>query len=512
MRDHTEAIREVIMIRSCICLVSFAMLALAASMTSAAEFGTRDEAIAMVKRVQEKFKKDGPDATFAAITGKAREFHDRDLYPYVLNFDCVVQAHGVRKELVGKSLFEFRDQDGKFVARDTVEVARTQERGWTDFRWTNPQTGQVEAKSTYVERLGDHFAVGVGIYKDEQVNGNTVAIISGSPSSDATYLQVAYDLAAVLNDGDTLRILPVVGIGGPQNIRDVRSLKGIDIGLTQTSILNNFRHSNELLGVKDEKIVYITKLFNLEAHLVVRSETTSLEQLQGKKVNLDELGSGTNYFVRDVFKRLGIKIEEVNMTQAEAVEKLKNGELSATVLVAGKPAQSMTRLKQADGLSFLPIPYTKELGANYLPSALTHDDYPEMIPAGQTVDTIADEAVLIAYNWPKGTDRYQRVERFVNALFPRIGEFQKPPRHIKWREVSLTSDLAGWARFEPAETWLNNHRPAATNAQQRSQFNAAPNSRSDSRYATETPEANERLFEEFLRWNRSREAHPRPSN
>jgi cytochrome c len=183
-------------------------------MPIAAEFGTRDEAIAMVKRVQEKFKKDGPDATFAAITGKAREFHDRDLYPHVLNFDCVVQAHGVRKELVGKSLFEFRDQDGKFVARDTVEVARTQGHAWTDFRWTNPQTDQVEAKSTYVERLRDDFAVGVGIYKDEQVNGNTVAIISGSPSSDATYLQVAYDLAAVLNDGDTLRILPVVGIGG----------------------------------------------------------------------------------------------------------------------------------------------------------------------------------------------------------------------------------------------------------------------------------------------------------
>lgn len=101
-------------------------------------------------------------------------------------------AHGTRKELVGKSLYEFRDQDGKFVARDTVEVAKTSGRGWTDFRWTNPTTGQVEAKWTYVEKLGDRYAVGVGIYKDEQVNGNTVAIISGSPSFDATYLQVAF--------------------------------------------------------------------------------------------------------------------------------------------------------------------------------------------------------------------------------------------------------------------------------------------------------------------------------
>jgi len=37
----------------------------------------------------------------------------------------------------------------------------------------------------------------------------------------------------VLNDADKLRILPVVGVGGPQNIATLRYLKGVDIGLTQ---------------------------------------------------------------------------------------------------------------------------------------------------------------------------------------------------------------------------------------------------------------------------------------
>ena len=44
----------------------------------AGEFGTREEAIAMVKRVQEKFRRDGADATFRAVTGQAKIFHDRD--------------------------------------------------------------------------------------------------------------------------------------------------------------------------------------------------------------------------------------------------------------------------------------------------------------------------------------------------------------------------------------------------------------------------------------------------
>src|SRR5262249_13627880 len=152
-------------------------------------------------------------------------------------------------------------------------------------------TKLIEDKAAYVEKMGDAYCMGVGIYKNEQVNENTVAIISGSPNSDDTYLQVAHDLAEVLNNKDNLRILPVVGIGGAQNIRDVRKLKGIDIGLTQTNILNDFRRSNEqILGKFDDNIVYITELFNEEAHLVTRNDVVSIEQLQGRKVNLDENG------------------------------------------------------------------------------------------------------------------------------------------------------------------------------------------------------------------------------
>jgi hypothetical protein len=135
-----------------------------------------------------------------------------------------------------------------------------------------------------------------------------------------------------------------------------------------------------------------------------------------------------------------------------------------------------------------------------------HDDYPDIIPEGQSVDTIADGAILIAYNWAKGTDHYQRVERFIIALFPRIAEFQKPPHHVKWREVNLSSNLDGWSRFEPAETWLNNNRAEMSAIdQKRSQFNAFLESRGLSDPA---PNQNDRLFEEFLRWSRAREPHP----
>ena len=481
-----------------------ATLTLWAFSAGASEFGSRDEAIAMVQRVQEMYRKAGFEATVKAIRAKDRAFFDRDLYAYIIDMNGVVLANGAVPAVQGKDISEFRDQNGKYLVKGEIEICKGPGHGWIDFRWLNPVTKVVEDKSAYLERLGP-YCTGVGIYRDEQVNSNTVAIISGSPSSDDTYLQIAYDLAAVLNDSDNLRILPVVGIGGPQNIRDVRSLKGIDIGLTQTSILNNFRRSNEQLGSFDNKIVYIAKLFNEETHIVVRSDIHSLDQLQGQKVNLDATGSGTSYSMRDVFNRLNIKIDEVSLTQAEAFEKLKRGEIAATVLIAGKPARSMTLIKASDGLHFLSIPYTSAVGGDYLPTALTHDDYPDMIKPGESIDTIAVGAVLIAYNWPKNTERYRRVEKFINAFFPRIADFQRPPSHVKWREVNLASTLAGWGRFEPAQAWINSHRNPSPLEAQRTQFTEFLASRGIR--DNDNPAQTEQLFKDFLKWTQSRETH-----
>ena len=480
---------------------------------AATEFGTRDEAVAMVRHVQEKFKKDGPEATFRAINANAPGFMDRDLFPYVHKLDGTqLVAAGFPASIRGKNLHDLKDQDGKYFVQEFVKVATTPPyHGWVDYRFLNPKTNTIDDKSAWIERMGD-FLVGVGIYRNEQPNENTIGLISGSPNSDDTYLQMAYDLADVLNDDDNLRILPIAGIGGPRNIRDVRYLRGVDIGLTQTSILNSYRRSNERMGHFDDKIVYIAKLFNEEVHLVARSNITSIEQLRGLKVNLDAKGSGTSYSMRDLFKTLSIDVEEVTMSQFEAFEKVKSGEIAATALIAGKPVRSMLKLTRTDGLHFVPIPYTAQLRDDYLPATLTHDDYPELVASGETaLDTVAVGAVLIAYNWPKtNVDRYRRVQRFVDAFFPKIAEFQQPPRHPKWREVNISATLPGWNRFEAAQEWLDNHRLEA----QRNSSSGVPAAAEPAAASTGVRSASSAgqpkqtgdpaLFEEFLRWRQQR--------
>ncbi len=168
----------------------------------------------------------------------------------------------------------------------------------------------------------------------------------------------------------------------------------------------------------------------------------------------------------------------------------------------------MSRLRASDGIIFVAIPYAKPLSTDFLPTELTHDDYPDMIPAGQSVETIADGAVLIAYNWPKNTDRYRRVETFINTFFPRIGEFGQPPHHVKWREVNLVATLPGWTRLESAEAWLNsnNYKPVA---EERAQFKSflALRGISDLERSPEASAQADRLFDDYLKWVRARGGH-----
>ena len=336
----------------------------------------------------------------------------------------------------------------------------------------------------------------------ERMNANTLTVVTGSPN--LAYGAFGYDLAAVLNNGDELRVLPIVSQGAFQNVRDVRFLRGVDLGFAQTNILGYYRRTGEI-GNLDDKIAYIVKVCNEEVHLIVHSDITSLEQLHGKKVNFNTAGSGTQLTARDIFERLGIKIEEVNMGQADGLEKLKNGEIAATVLTSGKPSAAVAPLKASDGYRIVPVPFVKSLQTDYLPATLTHDDYPNLIASGETVETIASGTILFAYNWPKNTDRYRRIEKFVNAFFSRFSEFQKPPRHAKWRETNLATTVPSWKRFDAADEWLRANRDQMMSPKNDPSEQVLADRRSPAlRSGALSENDRKQLFEDFLKWSRAR--------
>jgi cytochrome c len=127
---------------------------------NAAGQATLDDAKALAVEAAEHLKSVGPDKAFQEFGVKDGPWHDRDLYVTVLDTQGVMVAHGTNASLVGKSMIDLKDVDGKAFNRDVIAIKDT---GWVTFKWQNPLTKAVEPKSQYTVHVGDYF-VGVGAY------------------------------------------------------------------------------------------------------------------------------------------------------------------------------------------------------------------------------------------------------------------------------------------------------------------------------------------------------------
>jgi uncharacterized protein len=296
-------------------------------------------------------------------------------------------------------------------------------------------------------------APGAALASATRANAATVGVISGG--IDGTYARIAADLMNVLDDGDRLRVLAILGKGSVQNVSDVMFLRGVDIGIVQSDVLAYLRRERSVPGI-DRGLQYIAKLYDEEVHILARRDIASLQDLAGKTVNVDGRSSGTAMTASVLFQGLGIAVQPAYDDQTTALEKLRRGEIAALVYVAGKPVRLFSGLSGGEaGLHLLPIPLTPALLETYLPAQLGHADYPALVPdSGPPVDTVAVGAVLAVFAWQPGSDRYARVERFIRAFKEKFPQLQQPPRHPKWRDVNLAAQVPGWTRFPAAQALL----------------------------------------------------------
>ena len=333
-------------------------------------------------------------------------------------------------------------------------------------------------------------------------NNWTVGIAGGQLSG--TYMTFANELAEVLDDGENLRVIPIVTYGAASNMDDLLYLRQVDIAVTQSDVFDYFRTQRKLTNLA-YRVNYIIRLPVSELHILAGPGITSIEDLKGKKVSFGPAGSASSLTGTIVFQRLGVQVEQVLFDNPTALQKLKSGELAALVRVIGKPIDFFAKIPANSGLHFIPIPFSKVFADYYGVSELTSKEYPNLVPEGQAVETLGVPAVLAAYNWPKGSDRYRRVERFTEAFFSKWEKFREPPRHPKWRDVNLAATVPGWTRSSIAEEMLRRLRekePAVAQATGQ-EFSAFLNDRG-SVYAKLSAEQRESMFREFLQWQKQR--------
>ena len=288
------------------------------------------------------------------------------------------------------------------------------------------------------------------ILKQRQ-NNWTVGVAGGN--MDGTYLRFADELGKVLDDGDELRVLPIISRGAAANLQDLLYLRGIDVAFTQSDVFEYFRTQRKTPNL-ETRVQYIIRLPVAELHVTARADIRTLEDLRGQKVVFGPPGSSPTMTGPIVFPRLGIPVEPVFVDFSTGMKMIRSGEVAGLLGVVSKPVDFWSKIPPNTGLHLLPVPYSKALADLYVIGEFTNADYPNLIPPGERIDTIAVPSVLAVYNWPKGSDRYRRVERFVQYLFNRWDKLTQPPFHPRWRDVNLAATVPGWTRFSVSEELL----------------------------------------------------------
>jgi TRAP-type uncharacterized transport system substrate-binding protein len=320
--------------------------------------------------------------------------------------------------------------------------------------------------------------------------------------SDGISVRIAEDLARLVDDGATRRVVPVVGKSSLQNITDLRYLRGIDTAIVQADVLDYAKQ--QVFPGLENSVSFITKLYNEEFHLLARAEINEIGQLTNQTVNADLLGSGTAVTTDRLFDQLKIQANITHDSPQVALDKLRKGQIAAIAFVTGKPAPLFAGLTSEDGLHFISVPFSAASGAIYAPTQLTATDYPKLVPSKGPIDTVAVGSILLAADLRQSPERNNNLANFVQVFFTGFQSLLAAGNHPKWNEVNLAAEMPGWRRYDPAARWLQQNAqvssiqdPAALKAmflrfidERRMASGGEPMSRSDK----------DALFQQFQSW------------
>ena len=337
----------------------------------------------------------------------------------------------------------------------------------------------------------------------EVVNAGIVGLAAGQ--LEGAPIRLATEMARVVDDGNTLHVLPFVTRGPAENIDALLYLRGVDLAIVNTDVLEQFAAR---AAWSRNRIAYILNLFPSEVHVLVRPGIESLEDLKGLKVNFNTKGTAAAYSGPLIFDKLGIPVDKTFIPHQSAIEQMQSGDIAAVFFITSKPVDVFLKRRFADGFKFLPVPYDERVSDYYVPASLSHDDYPSLIHEGEDIQTISVPTALVAFNWAPNTDRYRRVTRLVDALFANIGRLQAPGFDPKWQSVNLAAEVPSLPRFRAAQDWLDRTARAEATASRETRPAPTPDPEAARRIiARETqaaPADQEHLVKEFLEWARNR--------
>ena len=320
----------------------------------------------------------------------------------------------------------------------------------------------VFAQSNSGQSLVEQAAKEVTSLEDARtVNDNSVQIVF---NFEDYYRRLIDDMGRALQTNTEVRAIPVIGVSHLQSVYDQLHLKGVDLSIIHSDVLEYlartqnyervFTHINSLGTLYREKIA-----------VIAGSQYTSLQDLSGQKVNFGSVGGGADLAGTLVFDTLGIAVEPSRFDKFEAIEKVKTGELAATLFLLEDTPEQLQALSPEENITILPIPNVDELLSVYSPETFDSSEFPLIISKGETVPTLSASVIIASYNWPdKESLRYKKLARFVNGLIANLDVLESGEGYEEaWQSISFDADVPGVQRLPMVQDILSQQ---ATDKQQ----------------------------------------------
>ncbi len=302
----------------------------------------------------------------------------------------------------------------------------------------------------------------------KKVNSGLIGIVLGLSESESPSLFKVTDFFGALetDKDDSLRVFQVGGKSARQNAIELSFARGIDAAIIQSDILESLRLNPPYPGIEGY-LRYVAKLYDKEVHVLATTEIKSIEELEGKKVNFGKKDSDNYATAKMIFDKLDIDVVPIELSPTVALDQVRSGKIAALVYVAPKPAD-LFNFGADENLHFLSVSAepkehliasagaaTPAFGAGYTPTTLQPEDYYQLIKPNEPVHTVAVGSILMVYNFPRSSERYHKVARFVQQILDAHARTTQTP--IRWPDIDMAASVSGWTRFTPAEQWKKAH-------------------------------------------------------
>ena len=308
---------------------------------------------------------------------------------------------------------------------------------------------QRDARAAAIKKKSRPVAAAASEAKDAtptRDKSNKLIILAGQ--AQTTIARGAEELAALMNAGGLEADAKI----GPISLAQLNDGAAGDVAILQSDALEDARRESG--PALTRKLTFIARLFNQEVHILVRAGVKNFADLEGRTIASAAPDTPEGRSAAKLFKYAGLHPQLLEMDPTTALARLESGDVDAAIFVGGKPVPALAGRTIA-GLKLVAIPYKGAMQDFYYPAQITKADYPDLVGAGDGVDTVAIGTVLVTFDAKPGSQAYKKLTQFTHIFFERFGALRDGAHHPKWREVNLAADLPGWRRFQPAQKWLD---------------------------------------------------------